>query len=122
MFIKALRSQFYDVLVRRAQVCACTLGTHSCKPCTAQHVLIVCAIDVDAVCACALLRCCLRADDLSHTLCMARGPDDMRAALRTAAQCTSHVVLINCGAQMNLHAVGDECGVADETRYYVIDR
>jgi hypothetical protein len=119
MFIKALRSQFYDVLVRRAQVCrrACCIYLRH-----AQHVLIVCAIDVDAVCACALLRCCLRADDLSHTLCMARGPDDLRVALRTAANSTSHVVLINCGAQMNLHAVGDECGVPDETRYYVIDR
>ena len=104
MFIKAVRAQLYDVLVARAQ-----------------HVLLVCAADVDAVAACAQLRYCLRTDDKPHTLCVVRGVDDVRAALRANAANVGHIVFINCGAQLDLHGLGAECALDDATRYYVID-
>ena len=47
-----------------------------------QHVLVLAALDVDALCACKILQSIFKADDVEHTLVPVSGKDTFLAAYK----------------------------------------
>ena len=45
-----------------------------------QHVLLLCAMDVDSLCACKILQSLFKGDDVKHTLIPVSGKADVQAA------------------------------------------
>lgn len=90
-------------------------------------VLIVVALDVDALCACEILTSLFKADFLSYTLLAVRGYDDIlrirEARIRddngnVKASELRSVVLINCGAIVN---VMELLALPPHMRCYIFD-
>lgn len=45
-----------------------------------QHVVLLCGMDVDSLCACKALQALFMADDVGHTVIPVAGKEDMRSA------------------------------------------
>lgn len=83
-----------------------------------EHVLVLAALDVDALCACKILQSIFKADDVEHTLVPVSGKDTFLAAYKEHTDQVKSVVLINCGGSLNvLELLEPEDGV----RFYIID-
>lgn len=50
-----------------------------CTP-VLQHVLLLCALDVDSLCACKILQCMLKVDSVPHTTMPVSGKADLKRA------------------------------------------
>lgn len=90
MFISDLRREFFDVLRH-------------------ERVLVLANLDVDAVCSVKILQYLFKAEQILHTLVPVQGRSDLIRAFRANVQPqeigpqeTRYVVLINCGATVDL--------------------
>lgn len=84
-----LTKKFYDVFIKSR-----------CK--RQKRTLILCAADVDAVCALKILLHLFTCDLIDYTLEICTNRSDIEEAMNTHRDSTHHVVLINCGAMENL--------------------
>lgn len=83
-----------------------------------ERVLLLVACDVDALCTCAILQHLFRGDHVLYTIVPIKIPDDMRQAFVDNAPLLRHVVLVNCGATVDLIDLVDP---PDHVIIHVID-
>lgn len=84
-----------------------------------QHVLIISALDVDALCTCKILQALFKADDVPYTTVPVQGKTDLQKAFNAHSEQVKAVVLINCGGTLDVQELlQPEQGV----RIYVVDR
>ncbi len=75
---------------------------HSCL--CFQHVLLLCGMDVDSLCACKILQAMFKADDVEHTVIPVSGWQDVKTAYNDHAYLVSgHALARYCIAK---HAKG----------------
>ncbi|XP_071949522.1 cell division control protein 45 homolog [Antedon mediterranea] len=99
MLISDLRKEFYDVILHK-------------------HVLLMVAFDVDALCACKILISLFQCDSVHYTLVPVSGQQDLERAFLEHSEQIKHVVLINCGANINLL---DVLQPEDDVTFFVCD-
>ncbi|XP_069789784.1 cell division control protein 45 homolog isoform X5 [Narcine bancroftii] len=83
MFVSDIRKEFYDVLLN-------------------QRVLLLVALDVDALCACKILQSLFQCDHVQYTLVPVAGWQDLETAFLEHKEQFKYHVLINCGANLDL--------------------
>ena len=54
-----------------------------------QHVLVLCGMDVDSLCACKILQAMFKADDVEHTVIPVAGKRDIKTAYNDHAHLVS---------------------------------
>ncbi|BFZ04616.1 hypothetical protein BsWGS_07655 [Bradybaena similaris] len=99
MFIKDFRRDFYDALQH-------------------QRVLVLVAFDVDALCACKILQYLFQCDQVLYTIVPVDGLQTLEHAFLENAEGIRHVVLINCGATVD---VVEMLQPEDHVRFYICD-
>lgn len=99
MLIKDIRKEFYNIVRDK-------------------HVLIVCNIDVDAVCACKIIQYLFRSDHISHTVVAVSGIENFIRVIQEYSSQVSYVLLVNCGANINLI---DVLRLEKTLIFYVVD-
>ena len=86
MFINDIRKDFFDLLLN-------------------ERILVIANVDVDSVCAVKILQTLLQCDHVSYTLVPITGKGDLIRAFEENAgegSGVKYVVMINCGASMDL--------------------
>ncbi|XP_070572365.1 cell division control protein 45 homolog [Ptychodera flava] len=83
MFIADFRKDFFDVILH-------------------QRVLVLVAVDVDAICACRILQSLFQCDHVQYTLVPVTGRQDLEKAFLEHSEQIKHVVMINCGANIDI--------------------
>lgn len=99
MFVERIREDLYDVILK-------------------QRILVLVTMNVDALCACKILQWLFKCDNVEYTLLPINGKDDLRNAYLDHAEQFKHIVLINCGGNINiLEFLQPE----EDVIFYVID-
>ncbi|XP_032223599.2 cell division control protein 45 homolog isoform X1 [Nematostella vectensis] len=83
MFVERLKEEVYDVIFE-------------------QRILVLVAMDVDALCACKILKWLFKCDNIQYTLVPASGKEDLARAYLEHAEQIKHIFLVNCGGNINL--------------------
>ncbi|XP_072044064.1 cell division control protein 45 homolog [Amphiura filiformis] len=83
MFVDDIRDQFYDKVL------------HS-------RVLVLVSYDVDAICACKILQALFQCDHVQYTVVPVSGRQDLERAYLEHSEQLKYVVMINCGANMDI--------------------
>ncbi|XP_059141300.1 cell division control protein 45 homolog [Physella acuta] len=99
MIVKDFKREFYDVLQN-------------------QRVLVLVAFDVDALCACKILQYLFQCDQVLYTIVPVDGMQGLENAFLENAEGIKHVVLINCGASVD---VVELLQPEDHVRFYICD-
>ncbi|RUS81435.1 hypothetical protein EGW08_010819 [Elysia chlorotica] len=99
MLIKDFKRDFYDNLQR-------------------QRVLVLVAFDVDALCACKVLQYLFHCDQVVYTVVPVDGLQGLEQAYLENAEGIRHVVLINCGAMVDIVELLQP---EEHVRFYICD-
>ncbi|XP_077995544.1 cell division control protein 45 homolog [Glandiceps talaboti] len=99
MFITDFRRDFYDVVLHK-------------------RVLVLVALDVDAICACRILQSLFQCDHVEYTLVPITGRQDLEKAYLEHSESFQHVVMINCGANIDIL---DTLQPAENVMFYICD-
>jgi len=83
-----------------------------------ERVLVLVAMDVDALCASRILQTLFQIDHVRYTVVPVSGPMDLESCLVEHLEQVQHVVLINCGATFD---VVEAMQQSDDVIFYVID-
>ncbi|KAK6190381.1 hypothetical protein SNE40_002263 [Patella caerulea] len=83
MFVKDFKRDFYDAVQH-------------------QRVLILVSFDVDALCACKILQYLFQCDQILYTIIPVTGKAELERAFVENSEGIKHVVLINCGASLDI--------------------
>jgi len=83
-----------------------------------ERVLVLVAMDVDALCASRILQMLFQIDHVRYTVVPVSGPFDLEHCLSEHIEQVQHVVLINCGAAFD---VVESLQQSDDVIYYVVD-
>ncbi|KAL5477053.1 hypothetical protein EMCRGX_G023795 [Ephydatia muelleri] len=83
-----------------------------------EHVLIISALDVDALCACKILQALFKADDVPYTTVPVQGKADLQKAFSGHSEQVKVVVLINCGATLDVQELLQP---EQDVRIYIVD-
>lgn len=83
-----------------------------------QRVLVLVTLNVDALCACKILQWLFKCDSVEYTLLPINGKDDLQNAYLDHAEQIKHVVLINCGGNINILELLQP---KEDVVFYVID-
>ncbi|XP_002736001.2 cell division control protein 45 homolog [Saccoglossus kowalevskii] len=99
MFITDFKKEFYDVVLH-------------------QRVLVLVALDVDAICACRILQNMFQCDHVQYTLVPVSGRQDLEKAYLEHSEQIEYVVLINCGANIDIL---DTLQPEENVQFYICD-
>ncbi|XP_016022396.2 cell division control protein 45 homolog [Rousettus aegyptiacus] len=83
MFVSDFRKEFYEVVQN-------------------QRVLLLVALDVDALCACKILQALFQCDHVQYTLVPVSGWQELETAFLEHKEQFHYFILINCGANIDL--------------------
>ncbi|XP_064392878.1 cell division control protein 45 homolog [Halichondria panicea] len=84
-----------------------------------EHVLLLCALDVDSLCAVKILQSLFKADNVEHTVVPVDGKASLQQAFTDQADQVKSVVLVNCGGSINLLELLQP--EQDSVTFYVVD-
>lgn len=99
MYLTDLRKEFFDVVITN-------------------RVLVLVNSDVDGVCATKILQYLFKCDNVLYSLVPVRGKKDFYSAYRANIEGVKHVVLLNCGATVDICEFLDP---DDDIIFYVLD-
>nr|CAB3229254.1 cdc45 protein [Phallusia mammillata] len=83
-----------------------------------QRVLVMVALDVDALCACKILQSLFRCDNIQYTLVPVSKKSDLVREYEEHKEQNKHIILLNCGANIDLLNTLDP---SEDVTFYVID-
>ncbi|XP_065830713.1 cell division control protein 45 homolog [Oscarella lobularis] len=83
-----------------------------------QRLLILVALDADALCACKILQALLHADNVPYTLVPVDGVASLQRAFQEHGEQVNYVVMINCGGNIDIL---DVLQPEENVIFYVID-
>ncbi|CAM9117802.1 unnamed protein product [Lampetra fluviatilis] len=83
MFLSDFKKEFYDVICR-------------------ERVLIVLAVDVDALCACKIIQALFQCDQVQYTLVTVSGLRELEQTFTEHRDQFCHFLLVNCGATLDV--------------------
>jgi len=83
VFVRDFRKEFYDVV-------------------SGQRVLVLVGMDVDALCACKIIQTLFQCDHVMYTIVPVMGRGDLERAFMENSDQLQYVLLLNCGAQIDL--------------------
>ncbi|XP_047097509.1 cell division control protein 45 homolog [Schistocerca piceifrons] len=99
MFVGDIKKDFYGELIGK-------------------RILLLVNHDVDAICACRILHCLLRADSVVYTLVPIEGIKDLETAYKENSDQVKCVVLINCGGNIDIvEALQPE----EDVKFFILD-
>ncbi|XP_028400506.1 cell division control protein 45 homolog [Dendronephthya gigantea] len=99
MFVEKLREEMYNIISK-------------------ERVLVLVTMDADALCACKILQWLFKCDSVEYTLLPVRGRDDLINAYVDYAEQIKHMVLINCGGNINILELLQPL---DDVIFYIVD-
>ncbi|XP_065663876.1 cell division control protein 45 homolog isoform X2 [Hydra vulgaris] len=83
-----------------------------------ERVLIIVALDVDALCGCKILKLLLQQDNTQYTVIPVSGKDELKTIYNEHKDQIKHFFLINCGGNIDLLAMLE---AEEDTKFYVVD-
>jgi cell division control protein 45 len=83
-----------------------------------QRLLVLVALEVDALCACKILQCLLHADNVQYTLVPVDGIASLEKAFKEHSNEIQHVVMINCGGSVDILDILEP---AKDVTFFIID-
>lgn len=98
MYIKDIRKEFFDALEGR--------------------ILVMCALDVDAICACKILQFLLESYNLQYSVAPVASVDDFSLAFEEYRSSVDSIVTVNFGNMINIPRL---LKPAPNLKFYVID-
>ncbi|KAI8749259.1 cell division control protein 45 isoform X1 [Biomphalaria glabrata] len=99
MLVRDFKREFYDVVQH-------------------QRVLVLVAFDVDSLCGCKILQYLFQCDQVLYTIVPVTDLQELEKAFLENAEGIKHVVLINCGATVD---IVDLLQPEDHVRFYICD-
>jgi len=99
MFVENLKQEVYDVI-------------------STERVLVLVALDVDAVCACKIIKWLFQQDHVRYTVVPVLGQEDLVNAYAEHKDQIQHFFLVNCGGNINLLNALD---ANEESTFYIAD-
>ncbi|KAK4878289.1 hypothetical protein RN001_010795 [Aquatica leii] len=83
MYLENLKSDFYEFI-------------------TGKRICLIVHFDIDSICTCKILQSLLRYKQISYTLSVVQGVNDLKNVYRENAEQVKYYVLINCGGTIDL--------------------
>lgn len=99
MFIHDIRKEFYRELFGK-------------------RILLLVNHDVDAICACKILHCLLRSDNVVYTSVAVQGMKDLEDAYKDNCDKVKHIVLINCGGSID---IVETLQPEEDVKFFILD-
>eukprot|EP00794_Sanderia_malayensis_P013727 gene13727-15158_t len=99
MFIERPKEEIYDVVA-------------------SERVVILVALDVDALCACKVLQLLFQKDHVQYTIVPINGYESLKASFEEHKEQVKHFVLINCGGTVNLI---EDLAPDDDVTFFIAD-
>ncbi|XP_057295663.1 cell division control protein 45 homolog isoform X1 [Hydractinia symbiolongicarpus] len=98
MIIDNLKDEFYETI--------------SCE-----RILVLVALDVDALCACKIVKLLFKQDNIQYTIIPVSGVSDLKSSYDEHREQIKHFLLLNCGGNIDLDILEPD----DDTTFYIVD-
>jgi len=98
MLVENLKEEFYKVIAL-------------------ERVLVLVALDVDALCCCKIIKLLFQQDNIEHTILPVSGAEDLTKLYNEHKEQIQYFLLINCAGNLDI----DILEVDNSSRFYIID-